>query len=88
LFRSSVLFEGAEQVVEQRREVFEANSRDELAAEALVLVRSTAEADLIAFFTVNLGAEESDVADVVLSARVRTAGDVEIEWLQNPEVFV
>ncbi len=63
------------------REIAELDGRDQFAGDALVLVGAAADDDLVAFLAADFDAHQPDVADVVLSAGVRAAGDVQIDGL-------
>ena len=68
--------------------VGELDGGDEFAGEALVLVRATADDNLVALFATDFDAHETDVADVVLRAGMRTTSDMQVDGLLNFEMAV
>jgi hypothetical protein len=72
---------GSEERFEFGNEVGKANRWDELACEALIVVRSAAKKDLIPLFAGDLNAHETDIPDVVLRTRMMAASDMEVDGL-------
>ncbi len=79
---------GGEEAVHNGRQVGEADRGDQFARDALVLVGAAAEDDLVALFAADLDAHQADVADVVLRAGVRAAGDVQVDGCMIVEARV
>src|SRR6266567_2922649 len=70
-----------EEPFHHRGQFGEGNRRDQLTCQPLVLIRAPANHYLIAFRTAYFCAQKTNVADVMLCTRVRTACDVEIDRL-------
>ena len=83
-----MLLKRSEDIFHEWRKVRESNCRYQLTCQALVLVRTATEVDLISLFTTSLQSQQADVADIVLRTGVRTAGYVEIDRLQYLETLV
>src|SRR5690606_27131881 len=76
----ALLFEGVEEAGDGGVHLLGTEAAEECAADALLVVHAAADDQVVAFGAVlELGADEADVAAVVLGAGVRAAGEVDVE---------
>ena len=72
--------------------MFDRDALEDLAAERFVVAEAAANEDVVAFFgfagDFDGGAEEADVADVMLGAGVRAAGEMDVDRLIEGEFFL
>ena len=79
---------GLEKPLHDWWQISEPDRGDQFARNALVLIGTAADDNLIAFFAAHLRAQQTDVADVMLCAGVRAAGDVQINRLVDLEAAI
>src|SRR6185503_10711756 len=88
LLRLARAGERLEEPLHRRGQIYKPDCGNQLAANALVTVRASADLDLIALFAVDLHAHQANVSDVVLRARVRAPGNMQVDRLKNLEALI
>src|SRR5215469_7424424 len=85
LIRQAAIHIRREEPLKNRRQLGVANGSNQFASKSLVLIAATPKQNLVAFFPSDLCSKQSNVADVMLRARVRAASDMEINGLFDLE---
>jgi len=86
--RVALVCVGIKEPVHDGWQIGESDGGDELTGNTLILIGAAANDDLVAFFPADFDAHKAEVANVMLSARVAAASDVQVDRLLNFEVAI